>query len=131
MLWRFILIFTAIPLLELALLIEIGRRIGTLSTIILILVTAMLGAILVKYEGWNILRRIREELNQGMLPADEVFNGFLILAGGLLLITPGLLTDLAGFCLVLPFTRKGIKSWLKKRLLRRMERGRISFYWYR
>lgn len=126
---RLLLLFTLIPLLELALLIEVGRHIGTLFTIGLVIFTGIVGALLAKSQGLAVLKRISEEFSEGRLPADELFDGLFILVGGALLLTPGLLTDTLGFTLILPPTRTLIKAWVKRKARRMIEGGRIRIYW--
>jgi len=116
MIFYLILVFTLIPIIELALLLEAGKYIGILNTIAVVLVTGFAGALLARSQGYAALVKIRRDLSRGILPSDELFNGVLILAGGLLLLTPGFLTDLTGFFLLIPFTRKIVKSILKKKL---------------
>ena len=116
MFWKILLAFTLIPLLELALLLELGRWIGIGSTISLVVVTALLGAALAKSQGIRVIKKIRDEISQGSIPTEGLLDGAFILSGGLLLLTPGLLTDLLGFVLLIPFTRLPIKKWLKRKL---------------
>lgn len=97
-----------------AILIELGKRIGTLQTIGIIIVTGIIGASLAKSQGLRIYRRIRESVDHGELPHNHLIEGLLILIGGALLITPGILTDAAGFLLVIPWTRKLVREALKK-----------------
>ena len=111
-----LLIFVATPLMELALLIELGRQIGLVSTLVIVIVTGILGASLAKAQGFHILRRMKQELSSGVFPADSLLDGAFVLAGGLLLLTPGLLTDMLGFFVLIPSTRQIIKKRLKKRI---------------
>lgn len=110
-----IILFTVIPLVELALLIKIGQYIGVIYTILVVLITGVVGAGLAKVQGFLVLRRIRDDLNQGIMPADQLFDGALILAGGVTLLTPGFLTDFTGFMVLIPVTRKIIKKLLKSK----------------
>lgn len=115
------LLFTAIPLVELWLLVVLGRRVGLLPTIALVLFTGALGAYLARTQGLQTLGRIREELDAGRMPAAALLDGLLILVAGAVLLTPGLLTDVFGFSLLLPATRNGLRralgGWLKKRFV--------------
>lgn len=110
---KLLLLFTVIPLVELALLIKLGSHIGVLDTILLIIFTGAAGAILVRAAGIQCLFTVRQQLQSGMFPADELCNGLLILIAGTLLITPGLLTDIAGFALLVPPVRSVIKTRLR------------------
>ena len=93
MLFRLILLFTLVPIIELSLLIELGRQIGPGSTIAIVIVTGVIGAYLAKYEGFKVISRIRLELGAGKIPAEGLIEGVIILAGGLLLLESQLTTD--------------------------------------
>ena len=127
MLIKLILIFTIIPFIELLLLIELGTYIGTLNTILVVVSTGIVGACTARIAGVNVLFKIQENLRAGVFPKDELFDGVLILIGGAFLLTPGLLTDTAGFLLLLPLGREGIKRWLKEIIKRKMGRDGIVF----
>lgn len=120
---KFILVATLVPLAELWILIEIGKVIGSVPTIILVLGTALLGALLLRSQGFHILREIRRELAQGLLPGEKLFDGLCVLTGGLLLVVPGLITDLGGFLLLIPYTRDLFKTLLRRYLRRAVDRG--------
>jgi len=115
MLFRLILLFVLVPLVELYLLIKLGSHIGAGPTVAIVIVTGILGGSMARMQGFAVWRRIRENLNKGVLPTEPLVDGLFVLAGGLLLLTPGLLTDLAGFLALLPSTRKLLKSWLRRR----------------
>lgn len=127
MLFRLFLLFTLLPALELYLLIRIGQWLGPAQTVLLILVTGAIGATLAKREGLSVLRQTLEEANQGFPSGDRLIEGLLVLVGGLLLITPGVLTDLMGFALIFPFTRRLLAPRLKAALLRRVASGDLRF----
>ncbi len=114
MLFRLFLLFSVIPLIELAILIEIGRNIGALYTILIVVLTGALGAFLARQQGFATASRIKESLNKGKIPADDMIGGLLILAGGLMLLTPGILTDLAGFTMIIPATRNFYIRFIRK-----------------
>ena len=131
MLSKLILIFVIVPLVELALLIEIGQQIGLESTLGLVILTGIAGAYLARSQGFFIFTQIQAELQQGRLPAESLFDGLLILVGGLLLLTPGILTDVIGFLLLVPGSRLVIKNFLKKKLQAKIESGEIhSNSWF-
>ncbi len=111
---KLLLLFLIIPVVELILLIKIGTVIGTLNTILLVISTAFIGAYLVKTEGLNVMQRFQSNLNHGVFPAEEIFDGAMILVAGALLVTPGILTDIVGFVLVIPPTRAVIKKFIRK-----------------
>lgn len=97
MLFKLILLFMLMPVLELAVLLKINSYIGLGYTLLIVLTTAVAGAYLTKQQGRGILQNIRFEMGQGRVPGDELINGLCVLIGGVLLLTPGLLTDTAGF----------------------------------
>lgn len=105
---RLFLLFTLLPALELYLLLKIGAAFGPLNTVLIILVTGMVGAWLAKREGLAVVTQLAREVETGMPPASRVVEGFLVLAGGLLLVTPGVITDIAGFSLIFPVTRRAL-----------------------
>ncbi len=125
MLFRLILLFTVVPLIELALLIELGKHIGVWNTLAVVLLTGIVGAALARAQGFDILARIRNELSQGQLPSDSLIDGAMVLAGAILLLTPGLLTDALGFALLIPFTRLVFKRYLKKYFRSKIQTGEI------
>ena len=120
---RLLLLFLVIPIAELALLIEIGRHIGTLATVALIFVTALLGSYLARQQGLSVLRNMQTEMARGRLPAGSIIDGVLILLAGAVLITPGILTDVFGFLILVPGTRRLLKAFLWKRLEKAVKQG--------
>ncbi len=100
------LLFIAVPLVELAVLIQVGGVIGVIPTILLCLVTAVAGVALLKREGLATLMRARAAVDRGEPPAIEMVEALVLMFGGVLLLTPGLITDLMGFLCLLPFTRR-------------------------
>ena len=125
MLGYLILLFTVVPVVELALLIKVGQYIGVAYTLAIVILTGIAGAFLAKLQGLLTLRRIQEEVNQGRMPADKLFDGVLILCSGILLITPGLITDLIGFMGLIPFTRNLFKRWLKRKIKDIISHGKV------
>ncbi len=119
------LAFTVVPFVELYLLIGIGREVGVLPTIGMLVATGLLGAWLAKREGRRVLRNWQVATSQGRLPEDGILSGALVLVGGVLLITPGVLTDVVGFLLLIPFTRRWIAARLRRSLERRMQAGTL------
>ena len=97
---RLFLLFTLVPVIELALLIRIGTWLGPLPTIAIVFATGLVGAFLAKREGFAVLRQLRDELREGVPPGARLVEGALVVVGGVLLITPGVFTDLAGFALI-------------------------------
>jgi UPF0716 protein FxsA len=112
---KLLILFIVIPIIEIAILVKIGTLLGFWPTILIVIATGILGAILARIQGFLVLRRIRIELQMGRMPAEELIDGLLILIGGILLLTPGLLTDLIGFLMLIQWSRKLFKEWLGKR----------------
>ncbi len=109
-------LFVGVPLLELALLIEVGGRIGALPTIGLCLATAAVGGLLVRSQGGRVMATLKRQLDLGRLPVEEAFHGICILAAGLLLLTPGFVTDGIGFALLVPSLRRFLYEFLRRRV---------------
>ncbi len=103
--WKLALVFTLLPVLEMVIFYYLGSQVGLIPTALLILGTGILGAWLARREGLSVLTQVRDGLRQGA-PAQTLVEGALIVAGGLLLITPGTLTDIAGFAFIIPYTRR-------------------------
>lgn len=120
-------LFTIIPAIEIYLLFTIGAELGAMNTILVILVTGVVGAALAKSQGLLILHNIQKQLNSGQLPANEIIHGFLVFGGGLLLLTPGFLTDILGFSAVIPGTRHLIAVWLKRFMTNAIASGNMQF----
>lgn len=122
MLIRLLILFTAVPIIEIYLIIKTGQIIGPLPTVLLLLAISFAGAWLVRAQGFQTVRSIQSELAQGRLPATQLLDGAMVLAGGVLLLTPGFFTDLLGIFFLMPLTRPLIKrligSWLQSRLKR-------------
>jgi UPF0716 protein FxsA len=116
MFFRLFLLFTLVSILEISLVIEVGSHLGVVPTILLILFTAILGAYLAQTQSWHLFIQLKTEIEASQLPRDTLIDGFLILIGGLLLLTPGFLTDSFGLLLLFPLTRKVFREKLKKYL---------------
>jgi len=121
MLLRLLLAFTVVPLVELALLLYLADLIGWQYTVGLVLATGVLGASLARWQGTQVWRRVHQKLATGELPADAMLDGLMILVAGVLLVTPGVLTDIVGFGLLLPPVRTGFRRWLKARFSVQMQ----------
>jgi UPF0716 protein FxsA len=129
MLGRLILLFTVVPLVELFILIKIGGQIGAFNTVLLVVMTAVLGILLARLEGLRTLQQIQSSLSQGRIPAEELIDGVLIFTGGILLITPGVLTDLFALVLLFPYTRMHFKRWLRRRFDRMVASGNVRLHY--
>ena len=122
MFWKLLLLFIVVPLVELALLIWIGQYLGVLFTIGLVVLTAVVGAALAKVQGTYVWYRILRALRQGRLPGNELMDGALIFAAGIVFLTPGFLTDLAGFLLLVPPARRRVREFVKSYLMKKLNR---------
>ena len=116
MLWKLFLAFTIIPVSEIYILIAIGGQIGILPSIGLVILTGIVGASLARSQGLQTLGRIRDSFQQGVVPGEELLNALLIAIAGIVLLTPGFLTDAAGLFLLIPATRTLCRGWLKRRI---------------
>ena len=128
MVFRLFLLFTAVPLLELMILIELGRTMGLSATIGIVLLTGAIGAWAARAQGFYVLGRIQSELNTGQLPAEQLVDGAMVLVGGVLLITPGLLTDSVGFALMVPVVRRVIREMLMRKFQGIIKDGRVKIH---
>jgi len=124
---KLLILFVIVPVTELYILIEVGKRIGSLTIIGIIIFTGILGAYLVKNQGFMILKKIQNDLNDGIMPGDSLIQGAIILAGGILLLTPGFVTDIAGFIFLIPVSRNVIKKYLLKWLKGKIKEGSIYY----
>jgi len=106
-----------VPILEIVVFVIVGGEIGTLWTIGLVLLTAVLGSILLRIEGIRTFVQIRDKMNAGLIPGQELAKGAMILIAGVLLLTPGFITDSIGFALFLPFVRKLIWIFFAERMI--------------
>lgn len=115
---RLIFLFTALPLIEIYLLVKVGTAIGVLPTALVVVGTGVVGAMLARREGVSVFRRMKEKLGRGELPADELVDGVILLVSGAFLLTPGIVTDILGIAGLIPFFRKGVRaygrSWFKR-----------------
>ena len=123
---KLFLVFIFVPVMEIYVLLSVGSLIGLWPTIGLILATGIAGAQLARVQGISVLFSIQQELAQGRMPTSELIDAAMILAGGLLLLTPGFCTDLLGFLLLAPFSRKPLKQYLAKIFARAIKNGQIQ-----
>jgi len=120
---RLLLLFTVVPLIELGLLIQLGRVIGLAPTIAIVLLTGFAGAALARWQGLATMRRVQTDMAAGRVPADALVDGLLILVAGAVLLTPGLLTDIFGFLLLIPPTRTAVRRALVEAFRGRVRGG--------
>ena len=127
---KLFLLFAVIPVAEIYVLVSVGGAIGVLPTVALVLLTALAGAHLARMQGLAVMMRIRENLAQGFMPAEELLDGLLIFLAGMTLLAPGFLTDIMGLLILLPATRNIFKRWLRKKFdeWRQSPNVHITFY---
>jgi len=124
MLRLLLILFLTVPLIEIYLLIQVGSVLGALPTVGLIILTAILGAGLLRLQGFATMQRVRQTMARGELPAIEMIEGVVLLFCGALLLTPGFFTDVIGFLGLIPALRRGLILWfLSKGLIQ----GRMDF----
>jgi len=111
-----LLLFLLVPLIEIYLLIKIGGVIGAFPTVVLVVLTAVIGAGLARHQGLATLQRVQAAMARGEAPAIEMIEGVLLLVGALLLLTPGFMTDLLGFACLIPPTRRALAFWWLRRV---------------
>lgn len=122
-----VLLFTVVPALEIYLLIKIGSQLGGVNTVAIVVITGVVGAALAKSQGLAIINKMQRDLSQGMLPANQIIHGLLVFGGGLLLLTPGFLTDIFGLSMVIPGTRHILVELIKSQIEKGIKNGNIFF----
>jgi UPF0716 protein FxsA len=131
MLFYLFLLFTIVPLIELTILVWIGGQTEWWVPIVLVIATGVIGAALARWQGWQVLQRIRADAAAGRMPADAMIDGVLILLAGILLVTPGVLSDLLGVALLIPPARAVVKrlvtAWIKRNIEVRIEKASAGF----
>ena len=125
---KLLALFIGVPLLEVLILIKLGEVMGFWNTILLVIGTGVVGAYLAKLYGLTIWYQIQQDLQMGQMPADKLMDGLLVLVGGIVLLTPGLLTDILGLMLLFPGTRYFFKQWLRERLAIMAQNQQTSFF---
>lgn len=125
---QLLLLFIAVPLIEVLILIQLGSLYGFWPTIFLVIGTGILGAYLAKIYGLTIWYKIQEDLAAGRMPADKLIDGLLVLIGGVVLLTPGLLTDILGFMLLIPLTRNFFKRFARSKF-KTMSEQQTTIFW--
>lgn len=123
---RLIFLFVAVPLVELAILLQVGQWIGIGPTFALVVVTGVAGAALARRQGLRALMAVQRELAEGRLPGGSLLDGLAILVGGAFLLTPGILTDIAGFSLLLPTSRRWLQGLARRALEKRISEGTVE-----
>lgn len=119
--------FIVIPLAELWLLVKLGGYFGVVPTLLLVVVTGIAGAWLARTQGLLVLMTVQRDLAEGRMPTPALIDGAMILVAGVLLITPGLITDTAGFLLLVPPVRALVRGWLRRKLEKKLREGTVTF----
>ena len=132
MLFYLFLLFTVVPLVEVVILVEIAQATEWWVPIVLVIGTGILGAALARWQGWQALERIRDDARAGRMPAGAIIDGVLILVAGILLVTPGILTDMVGFALLVPplraLVKRGVVAWIRRNFEVRISRADAGFW---
>jgi UPF0716 protein FxsA len=119
MIWRLALLFTVVPLVETWLIIEVGSRVGPLTTVLMLLFSGLLGGWLARREGGAVIRQLMDDLTRGLPPGPHLVEGALVLLGATLLVTPGFSTDVVGMLFLFAPSRRWLAprvlAWLVKR----------------
>ncbi|HHY61025.1 MAG TPA: FxsA family protein [Clostridia bacterium] len=123
-----LVILILVPLVELGLLIKVGQHFGAVNTILLVILTGVAGAWLAKYQGLRVLWEIRSLLSRGVMPGYKLVEGLLVLLGGLLLLTPGFVTDVLGLLCLLPVSRPFLAGLVIRMLENYLRSGRVRIY---
>lgn len=110
-----VFLFILVPVVEISFLIRVGESIGGFNTILMVIATAVLGVYLVRQQGFETLKKVQTQTNQGKMPAMEMAEGIILLLSGIVLLLPGLLTDILGFTMLIPPIRRGVVAWFVKR----------------
>jgi len=125
---RLLLLFLVLPVVELALLLRVGARLGLVPTLLLIVITGVVGAALARRQGLAVIGRLQADLQAQRLPAQPILDGVAILVAAALLVTPGILTDIVGFALLTPALREAAKAALLRRFERAVREGRVKMH---
>ena len=128
MLLRLLALFIIVPVIELLVIIEVGARIGAVTTVLLVVATGTVGAWLTRQQGFTVLRRLQYETNGGQPPGDVLIDGVMVLLGGMTLLTPGFITDAVGLSFLIPGTRALWRRLIIDRIRLYMETGKIIVY---
>ncbi|MCB1885741.1 MAG: FxsA family protein [Geminicoccaceae bacterium] len=118
-----LLVFIAVPIAEIAVFIQVGGLIGLVPTLLLVLLTALVGSVLIRGQGLRVLGQAKAEVDRGRPPVRELFTGLCLVVAGMLLLTPGFVTDTMGFLLLLPPVREALRRRLAKAIEVQVVRG--------
>lgn len=112
-----LILFIAMPILEIALLLRVGSAIGWVTTLLIVVLTAFLGSAMLRHQGLATLNKARARMDSGEMPAQQLLEGVMIMIGGVLLLTPGFVTDAFGFACLIPFTRQWLAAKIASRAI--------------
>ena len=122
------LIFVVVTIAEIAVLISVGEVIGTWSTVLLVIITALIGSTLLRQQGWSTMAKAQQSMAEGRTPAIEMLEGVVILVSGILLLTPGFLTDALGLLGLMPWSRRYFINHFLEKNAERVFRPRSSVF---
>lgn len=125
---RLLFLLTFVPFLEIYFLIRLGTSVGWPNTFAIVFITGFLGAWFLKKQGHSILMQVQQSTMQNQLPSDALAKGFFTFVGGLLLLTPGILTDAIGLSLIFPLTQVFWKKYFMNQWKKAMTSGQVQFY---
>jgi UPF0716 protein FxsA len=117
------------PIVEIVVLMRVHDVVGFGNTVALVVFTGVAGAILARQQGFMILMQIRRDMDQGRMPAPRLIDGVMVLVAGVLLVTPGLITDIVGFLLLMPPVRAALKLYIRRRIEDAIRRGNATVVW--
>lgn len=126
-----VLLIIVLPAIEIAVLLLSGHLIGIWLTLLLILVTGALGLLLAKRQGIENWRKVKEQIQNGYMPGNEIIDGICILIAGIFLVLPGLISDIIGIILLFPFTRNILKPFVIRLIMNRINRGKVTVIRYK
>jgi UPF0716 protein FxsA len=125
---KLLILMIVVPLVDLLVLLKVATIIEFIPTVVMVIVTGLVGHTLFKKQGMQILRSIQAELSQGRMPGDKIVSGVIVLVGGVLLMTPGFLTDIVGLLFLIPGFRRIMKSYLNKKFSEAIQRGTFTVH---
>ena len=130
MLLKLFLAFTLVPVIELYLLIKVGAVIGSFNTVLIVIITGFIGASLARMQGLQTMTRVQNSLQRGIMPTEDLVDALIIFVAGIVLLTPGFITDGAGLFLLFPVTRYHFKRWLRRKLDQWVKNQSVQFHRY-
>ncbi len=124
---KLLTLFIVVPIIEIYVLVTVGEHIGAAETIFLVILTGIAGASFAKSQGAQIIYKIRAAMQRGEMPGKELLHGAMVLAGGIMLLTPGFITDLLGLSLLFPLTRQFYTALAVDYFKKKMSQGQWTF----